>query len=222
MNILIKIHHSFMRKKSLYILLASSIPFMLSNCVPVIIGGFAGGVGTATAKKKGLGGSITDTGISMAIKMGFSRKNTSIGDYVRINVQNRHVLLYGAVPNESMKNDAEKVAWDTDGVFDVKNHIIVSENIYDPTGIKDASITTQIKTSLLCNGDIKSINYSVTTYRGEVYLMGISNSKEELQKVIEICSNKSGVEKVIDHVIVCERPSNESSDNNDVDESLAE
>jgi osmotically-inducible protein OsmY len=186
--------------------LSITIFLMVSGCVPVFVGGMAGSIGTAAVKKKGLGGSITDTGISMRLRLALRNKSQDLSDFVKSNVQNRQVLLYGAVINESMKEDAEQVAWDIEGVFDVKNHIIISNDIYDASAFKDAAITTQIKGSLLSEENLPSMNYSIITYRGVVYVMGIAGSKDELEKVLTICRNKSGVTRVVDHVVICERP----------------
>jgi len=50
----------------------------------------------------------------------------------------------------------------------------------------DAWISTQIESKLLFTKDIKSVNYSVETIDGVVYLMGIAQDREELDAVTQI------------------------------------
>lgn len=177
-----------------------TLPNMLVGCVPAVVGGGAATMGVAATKEKGVAGAWNDTKISSAIKLGLYQKDPDLHRLVDVNVQNGEVLLTGAAPNEEMHLDAVKIAWDCQGVKRVIDNIGRSEGASIGTYTKDTWITTQLKSSLMFDGDIQSRNYSIKTVSGQVYLMGIAQDQEELDKVINHASNTSGVEKVVSYV----------------------
>lgn len=73
---------------------------------------------------------------------------------------------------------------------------------YTPAGrstgvvVDDASITTQIKTSLLANKALDGIAISVSTFSGEVTLTGAVDTPGQVQKATEIAYSVRGVRKV--------------------------
>ena len=46
---------------------------------------------------------------------------------------------------------------------------------------------------------IQSINYSIETVHGAVYLMGVAQSQEELDRVIKLARRIKGVSEVISY-----------------------
>ncbi|MDP5370565.1 MAG: BON domain-containing protein, partial [Pseudomonadota bacterium] len=67
---------------------------------------------------------------------------------------------------------------------------------------QDSWITTQLKSKLLFGDDIRSLNYSLKTVGGVAYILGVAQSKEELDKVLDIASKTSGVTKVVNYTRV--------------------
>ena len=65
---------------------------------------------------------------------------------------------------------------------------------------RDTMITSQIKSKIFVNREIKFVNYTVITINDVVYLFGIARSQEELEKVANIASNVYGVQKVVSNV----------------------
>lgn len=176
-----------------------SSALVLSGCAPTILGGGAA-VGVAATKEKGLSGAWTDTKISSTIKLHLYQKDPDLHRLVSVDVQNGEVLLTGAVPTEEMHLDAVKIAWDVKGVKRVIDNIGNSKGASFGTYTQDTWITTQLKSSLMFDGEIQSRNYSIKTVSGQVYLMGIAQDQQELDKVINHARNTSGVTKVISYV----------------------
>ncbi|MFH2121992.1 MAG: BON domain-containing protein [Pseudomonadota bacterium] len=73
---------------------------------------------------------------------------------------------------------------------------------YTPAGrspgdvVDDATITTQIKTSLLAEKVLSGIAISVTTFEGEVILTGAVNTSEQKTRASDIAYSIRGVKKV--------------------------
>jgi hypothetical protein len=66
----------------------------------------------------------------------------------------------------------------------------------------DSWITTRIRSSLLFEKDLYSLNYTVETVNGVVYLTGIGQDEVEINRVVEVARNVGGVKKVVNHVKV--------------------
>ena len=172
----------------------------LSSCAPAIIGGGAAVVGGALVKEKGLSGSLSDSQIATRIQMGLYQRSPDLHRQVSVTVQNGEVLLTGAVPTNEDHLAAVKLAWEPRGVTRVIDNIAVSQGASVGLYAKDTWITTQIKTKLLLDRDIQSVNFSVKTVSGNVYLMGIAQDKSELDLITDIARHTQGVNKVVSYV----------------------
>ncbi|MBM3469038.1 MAG: BON domain-containing protein [Alphaproteobacteria bacterium] len=185
--------------KPLLLIGIATCAISLSACVPTVIGGGAA-VGVAATKEKGVTGAWTDTKLSTAIKLALYKKDPELHRVINVNVQNGEVMLTGAVPNEQMHIDAVKIAWEQEGVKRVIDNIGRAGGASIGTYTKDTWITTQLKSTLMFDSEIKSRNYSIKTVSGQVYLMGIAQDETELEKVINYARNTDGVTKVISYV----------------------
>ena len=140
----------------------------------------------------------------MVIKAKLYSFDTDMHARVTVNVEGGEVLLTGSVNKQEWPIEAERIAWEASGVKKVLNNIEVVDNDDIGVGIyaQDSWITTQLKSKLLFGDDIRSLNYSIKTVGGVAYISGIAQSKEELDKVLEIASKTSGVTKVVNYTKV--------------------
>ena len=65
---------------------------------------------------------------------------------------------------------------------------------------KDAWITTRLRTALTLDKNIQSINYSIDTVNGVVYLIGAAQNRMELNRVIETARTIPNVKRVVSYV----------------------
>lgn len=122
---------------------------------------------------------------------------------IDVKVTNGKVIYTGTVRSEKDSLLAVGIAWKQNGVHEVINELKVDENApgVNKTHIaKDSWITTKIKTKLLATSDIQSGNYTVITTDGVVYLLGKTNSTNELNKVKAIINEVDGVKELISKV----------------------
>ncbi len=73
------------------------------------------------------------------------------------------------------------------------------------TQIDDATITAKIKLKLLQDPITKARKIDVDTVNGVVTLTGIVESKEEIERAVEIAKNESGVKKVVNNLKIEKR-----------------
>jgi len=193
-----------MNKKSILTLSLSAI--VLTGCVApfLIVGG--GAVGTLALKDKGVSGTINDNSINGLIAARLHQKSSEIFTQVDIDVHMGEVLLTGFIKDPSIGNDVEKIAWKSDGVKAVYNHIQTSEAASSLDFTADAWITAKLKTKFLAEKGVNSLNYFMKTIAGTVYIMGTAESKAEMSSVKLLLSTTSGVKEVVIYITVKESP----------------
>ena len=124
--------------------------------------------------------------------------------YVSTKVLDGNIFLSGKVDEPEEKLKIIKLAWETKGVRSVKTAITIKGETNFKNSAKDALITTQLKTAMIFNKDIKSKNYNIYTINSKIYIFGISMTQDEKQKVIEEAKEVYGVEEVVPSIILVE------------------
>lgn len=127
--------------------------------------------------------------------------NRKVSAKTEVNTKDGIVTLKGDASSQAEKNLTTEYAMDVDGVKDVKNEMAVSKPLNKSTEtmgekIDDASITSQVKMSLLYHRSTSTINTSVTTNRGIVTLSGQAKSITERDLVTKFVNNVKGVKSV--------------------------
>jgi osmotically-inducible protein OsmY len=64
----------------------------------------------------------------------------------------------------------------------------------------DTWVSTQLRTKLLLDRDIRALNYNVETVNGVIYLIGIAQNELELERVTNHARTIENVVKVVSHV----------------------
>ena len=70
--------------------------------------------------------------------------------------------------------------------------------------IKDILITSQLRTALILNKNIKATNYQIDTYKEKIYLYGIALTIAEKDMVISEAKEIPDVDDVIASIILVE------------------
>jgi len=179
------------------------LSFLLTGCLPAIFT-VATSSTMAIAKDRTVRETIDDVTISSKIQTAFIKNNfKEFYTRIKIEVSQGRVLLTGRIKKEEDALQAVKIVWDTKGVLEVINELIVdkkSDKLDLAQYTKDTMITSHIKTRIFIERRIKFVNYTIITLNNIVYIFGIAKSDKELETVSSIASKVNGVEKVICHV----------------------
>lgn len=181
------------------VLLAGALCLSLSGCVGLAVGAGAA-VGVAAAKEGGLRNSVGDTAIKIQITDLWIKHDASLFRQLSTSVNEGRVLITGTVPTPDARVDAIRLAWQADGVREVINEINVDKSSGISGYATDAWITGQLKSKLLLDKYIQSINYTVETVNGTVYLMGVAQDQKELDRVINHARTVGRVRNVVSYV----------------------
>jgi hyperosmotically inducible protein len=110
------------------------------------------------------------------------------------------VTLQGKATSQAQKDLTTEYAKDVEGVKDVKNEMVVSgsskktRTVGDK--IDDASITAQVKMTLLYHRSTSALNTSVTTKKGVVTLSGKAGNAAEKDLATKFANDVHGVKSV--------------------------
>ena len=180
---------------------ACAVMLSLSGCVSALVGAGAT-AGTAAMEDRGIGGAISDTEIRARINALWSEKDERMWRKIGLQVNEGRVLLTGTVDSPEMRLEAVRLAWQAKGVKEVINEIQIAKSEGISGFARDTWISTQLKTELLFDSKVSSINYSIETVDGVVYLLGVAQSQAELDRVTDHARSLDYVKKVVSYVRV--------------------
>ena len=121
---------------------------------------------------------------------------------VKSKILDGRIFLTGKVDNPEEKLKLTKLAWETKGVRSVRNDIKIKEDFNFKQSAKDLLITSQLRTALVFNKNIKATNYQIDTYKKKIYVYGISLTVDEKTEVIKEAKEILDVEDVIASIIL--------------------
>ena len=187
---------NFLKNKIIKFFIIICIILMSSSCAQVILGG-ATSSSMIIVQERSPKQAATDILIKAKIEEAmFSNNYEKLFSKVRVIVYESRVLLVGTVSQEDMREKANAISWETKNVKEVANYITIGENdLIDY--VKDTRISLEFRAKLLTDKEISEVNFSVTTENRILYIVGIAQNDQELNKVIEHASNIAGVKKII-------------------------
>jgi len=170
-----------------------------AGCAPVVVGGAAVGA-TVAAQERSVGTAVSDTALHADVARRLIAAHSDVYQKVDISVDSGRVLLTGLVPTPQNRIDAARIAWQADGVVEVINEIEVRDKSTLSDAARDAAITGQVRSRILFDATVRSINYTIDTVNGRVYLLGVAQSQEELDRVIAHARDIPYVRGVVPYV----------------------
>ena len=123
---------------------------------------------------------------------------------VKTKVLDGRIFITGKVDNPEEKLKLTKLAWETRGVRSVRNDIKIKEEFNFKQSAKDILITSQLRSAMIFNKNIKATNYQIDTYKKKIYVYGIAQTSEEKDLVISEAKEILDVENVIASIILVE------------------
>ena len=114
------------------------------------------------------------------------------------------IFLTGKVDDPEEKLKITKSAWETAGVRSVRNDIKIKEEFNFKRSAKDLLITSQLRTTLIFNKNIKSANYNIDTYKKKIFIYGIAMTSDERKEVINEAKQILDVEEVVASILLVE------------------
>jgi hyperosmotically inducible protein len=124
-----------------------------------------------------------------------------------VNVKDGIVTLSGEASSTAQKELTTEYAKDVEGVKGVNNDMTVAriaDKADETTGekIDDASITAQVKASLLSHRSTSALKTKVQTADGVVTLTGVTKNAAEKSLVTKLVTDINGVTSVVNNMTI--------------------
>jgi hyperosmotically inducible protein len=124
----------------------------------------------------------------------------SVSGMTEVNTKDGIVTLRGNADNQAQKDLTTEYVKDVEGVKDVTNEMTVTKSLKktETVGekIDDASITAQVKMSLLYHRSTSALNTKVETKDGVVTLSGKAGNEAEMNLATKLAKDVNGVKDV--------------------------
>ena len=144
-----------MKNKILILLFFS---FILSGCAGVSSSGIFGTGVSVAIDPRSLGTQIDDSLMQKNLTARILLLNKNYLLSVKSKVLDGRIFLTGKVDEPEEKLKLTKIAWETNGVRSVRNDIKIKEAFNFKQSAKDLLITSQLRTALILNKEIKATN----------------------------------------------------------------
>ena len=170
-----------MKNKILIIVLI----FLLSACAGVSSKGIFGTGVSVAFDPRSVGTQIDDSIMEKSLSTKILLLNKGYFLSVKSKVLDGRIFLTGKVDDPEEKLQLTKLAWEIQGVRSVRNDIKIKEKFNFKQSAKDLLITSQLRTAIILNKNIKAINYQIDTYKKKIYIYGIAITSDEKDLVLK-------------------------------------
>ena len=189
--------------KNNFVIILLSI-FLTTSCVGTSSQGVFGTGVSVALDPRSVGTQIDDNIMQKNLSGKLLIKDKKYILSINAKVLDGRIFLTGKVDNPEEKLQITKMAWEIGGVRSVKNDIIIKEEFNFKQSAKDLLITSQLRTALIFNKNIKSTNYNIDTYKKKIYVYGIAQTKVEQKEVVKEAKAILDVKSVIASILLVE------------------
>jgi len=174
----------------------------LSACVGSSSGGVFGSGVSIALDPRTLGTQIDDSIMqkNLIARLALFEKKYFIS--ISVKVLDGRIFLGGKVDEAEEKLRITKMAWETKGARSVKNNIAIKRKFSFKNSATDVLITSQLRTFLILNKNVKSANFNIDTINQKVYIFGIAHTENEKKIIIEEAKLIGDVKDVVTSILM--------------------
>ncbi len=162
-----------------------SVLFLLNSCVGSSTSGVFGTGVSIALDPRTLGTQIDDSIMqkNLIARLALTEKTYLVK--LSVKVLDGRIFLGGKVDEPEEKLKITKMAWETKGARSVKNNITIKQKFSFKNVATDVLITSQLKTALIFNKNVKSANFNIDTVNQKTYIFGIAHDENEKKEIIQ-------------------------------------
>jgi osmotically-inducible protein OsmY len=175
--------------------------FLTTGCTAALIGGAAGGGYAVATDERQSGRMMDDSTLTTRINKAMIKDEVVKAHQVDVDTVGGHVTLSGVVKTGAEVRRAVKIAKQEAGVKSVRNNLQVGEKTWGES-FNDKWLVSKIKSKLIAEPEIRSLNIDVDVHKGIVTLTGIVGDKYQKKRAIEVAKATEGTRRVVDNLKV--------------------
>jgi len=185
-------------KKNILVLLF----LLLSACVGSSTSGVFGTGVSIALDPRTLGTQIDDSIMQKNLQARLVLTEKKYFIKLSVKVLDGRIFLGGTVDEPEEKLIITKMAWETKGARSVKNNIKIKQKFSFINAAKDILITSQLRTALIFNKNVKSANFNIDTINQKIYVFGIAHNENEKKEIIQEAKQIVDVKEVVVSILM--------------------
>tara|TARA_Y100000590_G_C15458058_1_gene915387 strand:- start:62 stop:652 length:591 start_codon:yes stop_codon:yes gene_type:complete len=158
---------------------------LLNSCVGSSTSGVFGSGVSIALDPRTLGTQIDDSIMQKNLRARLALTEKTYLIKISVKVLDGRIFLGGKVDKPEEKLNITKLAWETGGARSVKNNITIKQEFSFKNTAIDVLITSQLRTALILNKNVKASNFNIDTINQKTYVFGIAHTKDEKKEIIQ-------------------------------------
>ena len=159
--------------------------FLLSSCVGSSTSGVFGSGVSIALDPRTVGTQIDDSIMQKNLQARLALTEKKYLVKISVKVLDGRIFLGGKVDEPEEKLKITKMAWETKGARSVKNNIAIKQKFSFKNTAIDVLITSQLRTALILNKNVKAANFNIDTINQKTYVFGIAHTEDEKKEIIQ-------------------------------------
>ena len=176
--------------------------FLLTACVGSSTSGVFGTGVSVALDPRTLGTQIDDSIMQKNLLARLAQTEKKYIVQLTIKVLDGRIFLGGKVDEPEEKLKITKMAWETKGARSVKNNIAIKQEFSFKNVAKDILITSQLRTALILNKNVKAANFNIDTINQKSYVFGIAYTDEEKKEIIQEAKQIVDLKEIITSILM--------------------
>ena len=179
-----------------------SLFLIINSCVGSSSGGVFGTGVSVALDPRTLGTQIDDSIMqkNLIARLALTEKTYLVK--ISVKVLDGRIFLGGKVDKPEEKLKITKMAWETKGTRSVKNNIAIKQKFSFSNTAKDVLITSQLRTALIINRNIKAANFNIDTINQKTYIFGIAHTEDEKKEIIQEAKQIVDLKELITSILM--------------------
>ena len=175
---------------------------LLNSCVGSSTSGIFGTGVSVALDPRTLGTQIDDSIMQKNLQARLALTEKKYLIKISVKVLDGRIFLGGKVDEPEEKLKITKMAWETKGTRSVKNNIVIKQKFSFKNTFKDVLITSQLRTALILNKNVKSANFNIDTIKQKIYVFGIAHDENEKKEIIKEAKQIVDVKEIITSILL--------------------
>ena len=175
---------------------------LLNSCVGSSTSGVFGTGVSVALDPRTLGTQIDDSIMQKNLQARLALTEKKYLVKISVKVLDGRIFLGGKVDEPEEKLKITKMAWETKGSRSVKNNIVIKHKFSFKNTVKDILITSQLRTALILNKNVKASNFNIDTINQKTYVFGIAHSENEKKEIIQEAKQIVDLKELVSSILL--------------------
>ena len=179
-----------------------SLIFLLHSCVGSSTSGVFGTGVSVALDPRTLGTQIDDSIMQKNLQARLALTDKKYLVTLSVKVLDGRIFLGGKIDEAEEKLKITKMAWETKGARSVKNNILIKQKFSFKNTALDILITSQLRTALILNKNVKASNFNIDTVNQKTYIFGIAKDENEKKEIIQESKQIVDLKELISSILM--------------------